>query len=72
MRQGVSHDIHRKFVTSLIAGVEPAPSAAGNPRFKLASDDRVTRLGRAFRRSSLDELPRLWNVLRGVASVEVV
>jgi len=68
MRQGASHDAHRRFVQSLIAGEEP-PETAGKPRFKLASDDRITRVGRLLRRSSLDELPQLWNVVRGEMSL---
>jgi lipopolysaccharide/colanic/teichoic acid biosynthesis glycosyltransferase len=68
MRAGAAHDAHRLFVQGLIAGDHP-PEVAGRPRFKMTSDDRITRVGRILRRTSLDELPQLWNVLRGDMSL---
>jgi lipopolysaccharide/colanic/teichoic acid biosynthesis glycosyltransferase len=68
MRQGVSQELHREFVISLIAGDEPG-RVDGKPQFKLSVDPRVTRLGHFLRRSSLDELPQLFNVLRGDMSL---
>jgi exopolysaccharide biosynthesis polyprenyl glycosylphosphotransferase len=42
---------------------------ADGPMFKIRKDPRVTRVGRIIRKTSLDELPQLWNVLRGEMSL---
>ena len=39
------------------------------PAFKMKDDPRITRVGRLIRKTSLDELPQLWNVLRGDMSI---
>ena len=39
------------------------------PAFKIKEDPRITRIGRFLRKTSLDELPQLWNILKGDMSI---
>jgi len=63
-------DVHRAYVQQLINGDEQAHGdGEGCNLYKLAADDRVTRVGRFLRKTSLDELPQLQDVLRGHMSL---
>ena len=48
---------------------DPAAKAEWESNFKLKNDPRVTPFGNFIRRTSLDELPQLWNILKGEMSV---
>lgn len=46
-----------------------ALNEADGPAFKIKDDPRITRFGRFIRKTSIDELPQLWNVLKGDMSL---
>ena len=52
----------------LLAGLQNQNEMSG-PAFKMKNDPRVTKVGRFIRKTSLDELPQLWNVLKGDMSL---
>ena len=58
-----------KFRTMRVGAVRAVPCQGPRPPQAVAGDPRVTAVGRWLRRSSLDELPQLWNVLRGEMSL---
>jgi len=62
---------HKNYVRQLIAGEAERHPANGNGEglYKLAGDTRITRVGSLLRRTSMDELPQLINVLRGDMSL---
>ncbi|MFJ6215818.1 exopolysaccharide biosynthesis polyprenyl glycosylphosphotransferase [Streptomyces sp. NPDC092296] len=59
----------RAFTLLKFRTLRPADEHESATRWNIAQDQRVGRVGRFLRRTSLDELPQLWNVLRGEMSM---
>ncbi len=74
MRADADEALHRKFVEAYIAGDDARmasvqPNKEGKTKYKLNGDPRITKIGHFLRKTSLDELPQLWNVLKGELSL---
>jgi len=69
MYTNADHGIHQNYVSWFIKSSTDAQAKEGKAFFKMTADPRITPIGHVLRKTSMDELPQLWNVLRGDMSL---
>jgi lipopolysaccharide/colanic/teichoic acid biosynthesis glycosyltransferase len=73
MAQNADSSLHRTYLDAYITGdveaIQRLNCERSDGSYKMAKDPRITRVGATIRALSLDELPQLWNVLKGDMSL---